>query len=174
MSKGKGQRHEMTVLVVAMGVLVAAVGLFVLRSRPAAPPPPPAPVGAEEKAPAELKPEGEKSPVGRDPFATKPAVMQPRGPAVVPRPTAAPGPAPRPGQRPGTGPDPKQVEMTLVGVMSGNSPVAIIHRGARRYYVKAGQKVSGYTVARVSADRVVLTQGTEQVTLLLRPPTEEE
>ncbi len=64
--------------------------------------------------------------------------------------------------------------MTLVGIMTGASPVAVIHKGTRKYYVKAGQRVSGYTVARVSTDRVVLSNGTERVTLLLRPPVLEE
>lgn len=166
MSKGKGQRHEMTVLVVAVGVLVVAVGLFFLHSRPAAPPPPSAPVGVQEEPPAVPVPDGEKSPVGRDPFAAKPATTQP--------PVVAPPPGPRPGQKPGARQEPATAAMTLVGVMSGTSPVAVIHKGKRRYYVKVGQTVSGYTVARVSTDRVVLSKGTEQVTLLLRPSVPEE
>jgi hypothetical protein len=171
MNKGKGQRHEMTVLVVAVGVLVAAVGLFVLRSRPAAPPPPPAPIGTRERAPAAPKPQGEKSPVGRDPFATRPATVEQTRPAAE---ASEPGSKPKPGQRPEASPESKSSEMTLVGIMTGPPSVAIIHKGTRRYYVKAGQTVSGYTVARVSADRVVLSQGTEQITLLLRPPAEED
>lgn len=169
MEKGKGQRHEMTVLVVALGVLVAAVGLFVLRSRPAAPPPPPAPVGAAEKAPAAPQPEGEKSPVGRDPFAARPAAMeQPR------RTVVSPGPAPRPGRRPKAEAPSKPSDLKLVGITDGRPALATIHRGNRKYFVKVGQTVGGYTVARISKDRVVLSQGTEQVVLLLHPPVEED
>jgi Tfp pilus assembly protein PilP len=171
MNKGKGQRHEMTVLVVALGVLVAAVGLFVLRSRPAPAPPPPAPVAAPEKPPVEPKPEGEKSPVGRDPFASEHGTTeQARRAAAV----APPAPARGPGQRPAVEPETKQADLRLVGITSGTPAVATIHRGKNSYPVKVGQTVGGYTVARISADRVVLTKGTEQVTLLLHPPVQEE
>jgi hypothetical protein len=171
MNKGKGQRHEMTVLVVALGVLVAAVGLFVLRARPAAPPPPPAPVGTQERAPAAPKPQGERSPVGRDPFATRPATVEQTRQAAV---TPEPGRGPRPGQQPEASPRSEASDLKLVGITKGTPAVATIHKGTRSYFVKTGQTVGGYTVARISEDRVVLSQGTEQVTLLLHPPVEEE
>jgi len=171
MNRGKGQRHELIVLLVAVGVLVVAVGLFALRSRPKAEPPPkPAPPAQTTSAQQTGEPEPgavKPSSPDRDPFSTEPT---PTRAAARPAPAPGPGPAPPPGGPPPAPP----VQMTLVGVTTGHTPVAVIHKGTRKYYVKVGEKVSGYTVVRITTDRVTLKKGAASLVLPLHPPVSDE
>jgi hypothetical protein len=152
------QRQDMVFLALAAAVLAIAVALFVvMRSiskegkEPAAPQTPPQVV---EMPPEPPKPEPTEN---RDPFKS-----QPKGTAAAGGPAeAVPGP---------------QVDLKFVGFTEGQGQgaIATIRRGPRRYFVRTGDTVSGYTVTSIEQNRVVLTGAGGQAVLLLREPEEEE
>jgi len=81
---------------------------------------------------------------------------QPVAPAANPQPNAAtPASAP------------VSTEPRLVGLVSGEAPMAIIRQGERRYYPRVGDTVGDYQVQEISARRVVLssTKGTLSLSL---------
>jgi hypothetical protein len=152
------QRQDMVFLALAAAVLAIAVALFVvMRSvskdgkEPVAPEPPPQ---VAETPPEPPKPEPTEN---RDPFKT-----QPKGSV------AADGPV-----EPVPGP---QVDLRFVGFTEGQGQgaIATIRRGERRYFVRTGDTVRGYTVTSVEQNRVVLTGAGGEAVLLLREPAEEE
>jgi hypothetical protein len=143
-----GQRQDVAFLALAVAILAIAVALFVgirsLSNRGRAKPAPPAPKPVVQKPP-DMQPPGSSK---HDPFKGKPLPGQ-----------VTPGVKPKPAE-----------ELKLVGVVQGQGSelLATIRRGSDRYYVRRGDRVSGYSVAEVSVDRVVLTKGGERVTLVLR------
>jgi len=146
--------------VLAMGTLAVAIAIMIgvkaLSSRPAKrPAKKPA---TEEKAKPEPEPEPEAVPITRDPF---------RGETQSN--TTSKARAKGKGRR-GTRSD----ELRLVGIMSGNPPLAVLRKGDRRYYVRAGETAAGYTVSSVGRQSVTLVKGEERLVLQLRPPSPED
>ena len=69
-----------------------------------------------------------------------------------------------------------QVDLRFVGFTEGQGQgaIATLRRGERRYFVRTGDTVRGYTVTSIEQNRVVLTGAGGQAVLLLREPEEEE
>ena len=152
------QRQDMVFLALAAAVLAVAVALFVVMrsvSRDGKEPAAPETLQQVAETPPELpKPEPTEN---RDPFKS-----QTKGTA------AAGGPAdPVPGP---------QVDLRFVGFTEGQGQgaIATLRRGERRYFVRTGDTVRGYTVTSIEQNRVVLTGAGGQAVLLLREPEEEE
>lgn len=147
----KRQRQDVSFLALTVAVLAIAVALFVgIRSLPgrrAAKPESETPAQAAVEKPVAAEPPGSPE---HDPFESKP----------TPAPVTA---RPEPGQ-----------ELKLAGIVQGKSPLAVIRRGERRYYVRVGSEVSGYRLAEIRSDRVVLTKGAQSVTLRLHEPVTED
>jgi hypothetical protein len=62
--------------------------------------------------------------------------------------------------------------LELLGIVSGDSPLAVLGDGKRRYYVRAGDKVvDEWRVASIQGTRVTLSKGSTQVTLPLVAPS---
>lgn len=160
--KAKGQRQDIAFLALAVAVLAIAVALFVgIRSLPGRGARP-APSQPKETAPkVAAKPVDQRPPgsATHNPFQARALPGTQPGRAA----RAGPGAEPRPGPRP-------TEEMKLVGVVQGRDPLAVIRRGERRHYVKAGDRVASYTVAEISSHQAVLTKGQERLVLPLRPP----
>ena len=153
------QRQDLVFLALAAAVLAVAVALFVVMRSVSKDGQEPAPPETQQQV-AETPPEPPKpEPTeNRDPFKTQPkgAVAAGGGP-VEP----VPGP---------------QVDLRFVGFTEGQGQgaIATLRRGERRYFVRAGETVRGYTVTSVEQNRVVLTGAGGQAVLLLREPEEEE
>jgi hypothetical protein len=153
----KGQRQDVAFLALAVAVLAIAVALFVgirsLSNRGAVKPPAAAPEQVAQKPPV-IAPPGSKS---HDPFKGKPVL--PAKPAVGANAKAKPA-----------------EQIKLVGVIQGQDKelLATIRRGSRRYYAKRGDTIAGYTVSDVETSRVVLTKGTEKLTLSLHHSSDSE
>ena len=152
-------RQDMVFLALAAAVLAIAVALFVVmrsvsrgEQEPAAPE---AQQQVTEAPPAAPPPEPTEE--SRDPFES-----QPKG-AVTGSTPAAPAPGP-------------QVDLRFVGFTDGQAqgPIATLRRGERRYFVRPGETVRGYTVVSVGENRVVLTSPGGDAVLLLREPEDEE
>jgi len=157
MNKGS-QRQEILFLGLAVAVLFVVVGLIGVRSYLAKRTP--KAQASAKPAPAvrakPLAPAGAPVRVGppRDPFGARPAT--------------APTTTQTGGRPPGAAPSGRaESGLRLVGVMSGATPMAVIHEGDRRFYVRAGDKVEGYTVSRIAEKRVLLVRGEEHLTLEL-------
>ena len=152
-------RQDMVFLALAAAVLAIAVALFVvMRSVSKGEQEPAAPETQQEvvqKPPEPPKPEPTEE--SRDPFKTQPKGAVAGG--------ATPAPAPEP-----------QVDLRFVGFTEGQGqgPIATLRRGERRYFVRPGETVRGYTVVSVGQNRVVLTSPGGDAVLLLREPAEEE
>ena len=155
---GSKQRQDMVFLALAAAVRAVAVALFVvMRSvskdgkEPAAPEAAPQVAATPPEAP---KPEPTEN---RDPFKAQPKGAVAAGGPVAP----APGP---------------EVDLKFVGFTAGQGqgPIATIRRGERRYFVRTGETVRGYTVTSIEENRVVLTGVGGEAVLLLREPEEEE
>ncbi len=149
------QRQDMVFLALAAAVLAVAVALFVVKrslsKEPAAPEPP---QQVAETPPEPPKPEPTEN---RDPFKS-----QPKGAVAAGGPTEpVPGP---------------QVDLRFVGFTEGQGQgaIATIRRGERRYFVRTGETIRGYTVTSIDQNRVVLTGVGGEAVLLLREPEEEE
>ncbi len=142
-----GQRQDVAYLALVVAILAIAVALFVgirsLSNRSRAKPTPPAPKPVVQKPP-DLQPPGSSK---HDPFKGQQLAAP-----------VTPGAKPKPAE-----------QLKLVGVVQGQGSglLATIRRGNDRYYVKRGDQVSGYRVAEISVDRVVLTKGDERVVLQL-------
>jgi hypothetical protein len=151
-------RQDMAFLALAAAVLAIAVALFVVMRSVSKGEQEPAPQETQqqvaEKPPELPQPEPTE---GRDPFKSEPkGAVAGVGPA---EPAAA-----------------AQVDLRFVGFTEGQGqgPMAIIRRGQRRYFVRAGETVRGYTVVSIGQNRVVLTGPGGEAVLLLREPEEEE
>lgn len=70
---------------------------------------------------------------------------------------------------------PSQAEFRLVGVISGSYPLAVIAAEGTRHFVRVGETLpSGWRVAALEPDSVLLTKGRDRLTLSLseeRPRT---
>lgn len=152
------QRQDMVFLALAAAVLAIAVALFVvMRSVSKDGKEPAAPETQQQVAETPPEPPKPEPTENRDPFKT-----QPKGSV------AADGPV-----EPVPGP---QVDLRFVGFTEGQGQgaIATIRRGERRYFVRTGDTVRGYTVTSVEQNRVVLTGAGGEAVLLLREPAEEE
>ncbi len=148
-----GQRQDVAFLALAVSTLAIAIAVMAgVRALSRRPKPKPAPtVVAQGRAP---RPRTAATPVAntkRDPFADQSKKLQAGGTGTAEAP-----------------------EFRLVGIVSAHEAMAVIRRGSRRYYARAGQTVAGYTVAVIGRDRITLVKGEERITLELRPPQPEE
>lgn len=152
------QRQDLVFLALAAAVLAVAVALFVvMRSVSKDGKEPAAPETQQEVAETPPEPPKPEPVEDRDPFTS-----QPKGSVASGGPA---GPAPGP-----------QVDLKFVGFTEGQGQgaIATIRRGERRYFVRVGQTVRGYTVTSIGQNRVVLTSAGGEAILLLREPEEEE
>ncbi len=58
----------------------------------------------------------------------------------------------------------------LAFIEDRKNPVTTPGRGKRQRVVKLGEEVSGYTVAEIGTDRIVLVRGDDRLTVQLSPP----
>jgi hypothetical protein len=174
---------------IAVGALVVLVALYLTfrpRAKPAVATTPPA------AAPAQAQPR----PVGTEPEAQEPALVEsgaattpgrnPFRPVLVaqaPRPGGAPGGStpgglaplpfgpwlePLPGAGTTPAPAPADDRLRLTGIVDGERPVAVLRQGPKRYFVTIGDPVdSQYTVKSISDGRVVLASGKGTLSLTL-------
>jgi Tfp pilus assembly protein PilP len=64
--------------------------------------------------------------------------------------------------------DPSQTEFRLVGVISGTYPLAVIAAEGSRHFVRVGETLpSGWRVAKLDDDSVLLAKGQDRITLSL-------
>lgn len=154
------QRQDMIFLALAAAVLAVALALFVVMRSVSKDGKEPAAAEAPQQV-AETPPEAPKPepPDDRDPFKSQSTATPPAGGQAA----AAPAPGP-------------QVDLRFVGFTEGQGqgPIATIRRGERRYFVRTGETIRGYTVTSVDQNRVVLTGADGEAVLLLREPAEEE
>jgi len=151
-------RQDMVFLALAAAVLAIAVALFVvMRSVSKGEQEPAAQETQQEVVEAPPEPPKPEPTESRDPFKS-----QPKG-AVAGVGPADPAPGP-------------PVDLRFVGFTErqGQEAMAILRRGERRYFVRAGETVRGYTVVSIGQNRVVLTGPGGEAVLLLREPEEEE
>ncbi len=63
----------------------------------------------------------------------------------------------------------------LFGLVTGSAPVAAIEYAQRRYFARAGEALpDGWLVTRISAGRVTIVKGRQQVTLRMAPAEDRE
>ena len=148
-----GQRQDVAFLALAVSTLAIAIAVMAgVRALSRRPKPKPTPtVTAQAPAPRPRTPPTPVADTKRDPFADQSKKL----------PAAGTGAA-------------EEQEFRLVGIVSAQEAMAVIRRGSRRYYARAGQTVAGYTVAVIGRDRVTLVKGEERITLELRRPQPEE
>lgn len=152
--RSNGQRQDVAFLALAVAVLAVAVALFVgmkaiEKGRQEEPEPEPA---EQVEVVEPVVEEPVKSESGRDPFNTQAGSVT------------------------GTGPAGESHDMKLVGIVveQGDEPMAIIHTGKKRYYVRPGDRAAGYTVISIGDNSAVLGKDGDRVTLVLRQPEPEE
>jgi len=146
------QRQDVAFLALAVSTLAIAIAIMIgiraLSQKPKEKPKPVATAQAPPQTRAVPTPPASRK---RDPFAEQARIVQ----------AAKSGAKPEP-------------EFRLVGIISARQPMAVIRRGARHYYVTAGQTIAGYSLAAIGRDRVTLVKGEERITLELRPLRPEE
>lgn len=150
--KETGQRQDVAFLALVVAVLAVAVALFVgmkaiRRERPKQPVAKPTET-AQATGPVVEKPTGGP----RDPFKNQAEAGK--------------------GRKGAGGASGADQALKLVGIVSkqGDQPVAIIHSARKRYYVREGARVAGYTLTSIGANQAVLEKGEERLVLLLRRP----
>jgi hypothetical protein len=60
-----------------------------------------------------------------------------------------------------------EAPLMVTGIIWNHGHTAIIRKGAKRYFVRAGDKVEQYRVRRIVSNQVVLAGGGEQLVLIL-------
>ena len=185
-------------VILLVGIYLATLGR---RSAPPPPPPAPtAKARTEQPTPLAARPAAEQAPPpgappaagprqGRNPFASPVAV--PGLPSVSPQ----PGPPPEtpagqvPAAPPAVGPAPlgpsqlkpmvsgtpqaasPVVKLTLIGTVSGPTPMAVIRYGEQRFFVKEGEAIaqpSRYVVKSIRPGQVVLAGKQDRLVLNMR------
>lgn len=102
------------------------------------------------------------------PFSLPPLRLSPV-PPVSPLIATLPGPTTQPAVTTPVAPPPPAVPAgpRLVGIVSGDSPMAIIRSGDQRYYPHVGETAGEYTVQEISARRVVLSSSKGTLSIAL-------